>query len=145
MNKHLLSLVVTALFCQGSLFGSILGDAQAICERHDAEVHQIVGNSMTPFFNDGDLVVVKPLSADLLRVGMIVVYENRFGEVVAHRTSSRTDEGWIVKGYNNGGDDSTRVTQSNLRGVVYAIFHVRKKADHQWLTGIRKVLAAPAR
>lgn len=126
-------------------------DAQLLAARHPAAaVMQVAGDSMLPFFGDGSVLVVRPLSADRLREGMIVVYTNRDAETVAHRVMGRTAEGWIVRGYNNDTADSTVVTAENLQGVVYATFHSSGRASSPALLaevsrGVRLALAAPAK
>ncbi|MFA5264647.1 MAG: signal peptidase I [Opitutaceae bacterium] len=101
-----------------------MSDATTLASLHaNAKVMKISGTSMHPFFGDGTLIVVKPISESKLRVGMVVVYRNRFGETVAHRLVSRQNDSWIAKGYNNAEVDSTPVNGSNLVGVVYATFH----------------------
>jgi len=132
---------------------AVLRDAHMLATRHDgAQVLRVSGQSMLPFFGDGAVLVMKPISAAELRPGMVVVYENRFGETVAHRVLSAIEGGWRVHGYNNDRADSTRVDQSNLRGVVYAIFHPRRSqglvTDETTVNLVRStasVLAAPAR
>lgn len=105
-------------------FADTLSDAHKVAGRHgDMEVLRIAGTSMLPFFGDGSVVIVKKISADQLRAGMVVVYQNRFGETVAHRLVAPAANGWTAQGYNNTAVDSTPVTASNLMGVVYATFH----------------------
>lgn len=146
MNKILSTLAIFAILCQSAMFANVLDDARAIVGRHDAEVCLVSGNSMTPFFNNGDLVVVKQMNADLLKVGMIVVYENKFGELISHRVLKKLDEGFEVHGYNNAKSDTTILCHANLKGVIYAVLHVRKSdaSDHR-LVDLKKVLAATPR
>jgi signal peptidase I len=106
------------------LIRDALADAQALARTHDgAKVMKIAGTSMLPYFGDGALVVVQPIEESKLRAGMLVVYRNRFGEIIAHRLVARQDSGWQIKGYNNDQPDSTLVTGANLVGVVYATFY----------------------
>ena len=104
-----------------------LTDAQALARTHvGAKVMKIAGTSMLPYFGDGALVVVTPIDEAKLRAGMLVVYQNRFGETIAHRLVARQDSGWQIKGYNNDQPDSTLVTGANLLGVVYATFYTSR-------------------
>jgi signal peptidase I len=104
--------------------GSTLTDAHKVATRHgDMQVLRIAGNSMLPFFGDGSVVVVKKIEAAQLREGMVVVYQNRFGETVAHRLIAQNNAGWVAQGYNNAAADTTLVSDANLMGVVYATFH----------------------
>lgn len=101
-----------------------LSDASKVAARHgDMQVLRIAGTSMLPFFGDGSVVIVKKIAATNLRAGMVVVYQNRFGETVAHRLVAPSATGWIAQGYNNTAADSTVVNEANLMGVVYATFH----------------------
>jgi len=132
---------------------AVMRDAHLLATRHDgAEVLKVSGQSMIPFFGDGAVLVMKPISSTELRPGMVVVYKNHFGEAIAHRVLSAVEGGWRVHGYNNDREDSTRVDQSNLRGVVYAIFHPRRSRDLvtdattvNLVSSTASVLAAPAR
>ena len=128
-----------------------LTDAQALARTHDgARVMKIAGTSMLPYFGDGALVVVTPIDEAKLRAGMLVVYRNRFGEIIAHRLVARQDSGWQIKGYNNDQPDSTLVTDANLLGVVYATFYTsRPSVPAVQLAAttvpVEVALAAPAR
>lgn len=104
---------------------------------------------MLPFFGNGSVLVVKKMSAEKLRAGMVVVYTNRFNETVAHRLVALGAAGWEAKGYNNVESDSTAVSAANLIGVVYATFHSDNRSDASMLaavsSGTSVALAAPAR
>jgi len=119
-----------------------VADAQSLASRHEgAQVMRIAGTSMLPFFGEGAVIVVKPVSENRLRSGMVVVYRNRFNEVVAHRLVAREGNAWIARGYNNEASDSTPVTTDNLLGVVYATFHAGADSS----SSLPVALAAPAR
>ncbi|PTY06906.1 hypothetical protein DB347_09900 [Opitutaceae bacterium EW11] len=128
-----------------------LSDAHQVASRHGGmQVLRISGTSMLPFFGDGSVVIVKKIEAAQLRAGMVVVYQNRFGETVAHRLVAPAIEGWLAQGYNNPVADSTLVNDFNLVGVVYATFHSNGRSDA--LPGLTALaacttvaLAAPAR
>lgn len=101
-----------------------MADAMLLAGLHaDSQVLRVSGSSMHPFFGDGALLVIKPISELRLRAGMVVVYRNRFNETVAHRLVSQNANGWVAMGYNNSEVDSTPVNASNLIGVVYATIH----------------------
>jgi len=105
-------------------FLDTLTDASKVAARHsDMQVLRISGRSMLPFFGDGSVVIVKKIDASQLHEGMVVVYQNRFGETVAHRIVASIASGFVVQGYNNSAIDSTVVNDANLVGVVYATFH----------------------
>ncbi len=125
-------------------FGDAVADAQSLASQHsDSKVLKISGSSMHPFFGEGAVIVVKPISESKLRAGMVVVYKNRFGETVAHRLVSQQNTGWTAKGYNNSEIDSTPVNSSNILGVVYATFHSNGNSASN--VSLDVALAAPAR
>jgi len=133
-------------------FATALADARALAARHhNMTVMRIAGVSMLPYFGEGSLVVVKKISPVRLREGMVVVYRNNFGEIVAHRLVARVDGGWQVRGWNNDRADSTIVNAGNLLGVVYATFqsngvtHDGPNALYASASGnVQVALAAPA-
>lgn len=125
-------------------------DAMAVvAQRPDLSVVRVSGRSMLPYFGEEAVIVMKKIDAARLRVGMIAIYVNRFGEQVAHRVIGRAGDGWRVQGYNNDEPDSTVVNGSNLLGIVYAIFHSAGRAPVTLAAGsisaIPTVYAAPAR
>lgn len=128
-----------------------LSDAHQVAKRHnDLQVLRIAGSSMLPFFGEGSVVIVKRIDSLQLRAGMVVVYQNRFGETVAHRLIAPGAQGWKAQGYNNREADSTPVTDANLVGVVYATFHsaglpAALGPVAALSTGTPVALAAPAR
>lgn len=134
-------------------FETALADAQALAALHPhMTVMRIAGVSMLPYFGSGSLVVVKKISPAHLREGMVVVYRNHFGEIVAHRLVARVEGGWQVRGWNNDRADSTIVNGANLLGVVYATFqsdgvlHDGPKALFaSTVSGLQVALAAPAK
>lgn len=132
-------------------FEDTLSDAHKVAGRHgDMQVLRIVGTSMLPFFGDGSVVIVKKIAAEQLRAGMVVVYQNRLGETVAHRLVAQTSGGWTAQGYNNASADTTVVNATNLTGVVYGTFHsngqTNQPAGLATLVGQTQIaLAAPAK
>lgn len=128
---------------------SALRDAAKLTARHaDLKVLRVEGVSMLPYFGEGSVLVVKAVRSESLKPGMVVVYTSRFGETVAHRVvGGDAVNGWVVKGYNNASVDSTRVTDANLIGTVYATLHASTKtpADDILPGGVPVAMAAPAR
>ncbi len=126
-------------------FRNAMSDAMTLSRRYaDSRVMRISGTSMLPYFGNGSLIVVKPISAERLRKGMVVVYRNNFGETVAHRLVGHSATGWIAKGYNNVQADSTPVTAANLVGVVYATFNTAGMVASNE-NSVSVAMAAPAR
>lgn len=132
-------------------YGRALREARMVAAgKPGAWVTRIEGTSMLPFFGPDCILVVKPARLAQLRVGMIVVYVNRFGETAAHRVVEREKNGWRVRGFNNDRADSTLVDARNLRGVVYATFYSNGArmgllASAAGLNRLPVALAAPAR
>jgi signal peptidase I len=129
--------------------GAVSDALTVAAQRADLSVMRVAGQSMLPYFSDDAVVVVKKIDAARLRVGMIAIYVNRFGQKVAHRVIATVNGGWQVKGYNNDAPDSTVVNGSNLLGVVYATFHSAGRAPMMVaatnLPAVETVYAAPAR
>jgi signal peptidase I len=132
-------------------FATALSDAHRLAARSpELQVLRVEGRSMLPFFGEGSVVVIKKIDVDALRPGMVVVYQNRFGDTVAHRVIDRATDGWVTQGYNNKQADTTRVCAENLLGVVYATLHSNGRSDDiaefALLTAkTATVLAAPAK
>jgi len=127
-----------------------LSDALAlVANRPGLSVVRIAGESMLPYFGDDTVVVVKKIDAARVRVGMIAVYVNRFGDKVAHRVIGAVAGGWQVKGYNNDRPDTTVVNGGNLLGIVYATFNSVGRSPVAIaaanLPAVETVYAAPAR
>lgn len=128
-----------------------LADAHRIAATNsNLQVLRIEGRSMLPFFGEGSVVIVKKIDAAGLRAGMVVVYKNRFGEMVAHRLVASTSAGWTAQGYNNTTADSTPVNQENLLGVVYVTLHSNGVAENPaavaaMVSRTTTVFAAPAK
>ena len=131
-------------------YDGAVSDALAIAEqRPELSVVRVAGQSMLPYFGDDAVVVVKKIDAARLRIGMIAVYVNRFGEKIAHRIIAPVAGGWQVKGYNNAHADSTVVNSGNLLGIVYATFNSAGRdplaVAASNLPNLETVYAAPAR
>ncbi len=114
-----------ANFANGSSvsLATAVADGHRLATKTGDSVVRVSGTSMLPYFGDGAVLVLRSMSVDALKPGMVVVYRNRFGETVAHRIESRTAAGWTVKGANNSAADSTLVTADNLMGTVYVTLY----------------------
>ncbi len=107
-----------------------LADAHKLAARHAGlQVLRIAGRSMLPFFGEGSVVLVKKIESAKVQPGMVVVYQNRFNETVAHRVIGGSNGSWTVQGFNNSEADSTVVNDANLMGVVYATFHSNNQVE----------------
>ena len=100
-----------------------LKDAHRLAALKGDRVVRVSGTSMLPYFGEGSVLVVREAAPEALHAGAVVVYKNRFGELIAHRVEGRTEAGWTVRGANNADRDSTLVTAENLVGAVYATFY----------------------
>ena len=150
-SAALLALAVTTIARAANMtYDAVVSDAlTVIAHRPEMSVMRVAGQSMLPYFSDDAVVVVKKIDAARLRVGMIAIYTNRFGEKVAHRVIATVNGGWQVKGYNNEAPDSTVVNSSNLLGIVYATFHSAGRAPVTIAAAsvptVETVYAAPAK
>ena len=134
----------------GMSYDAAVSDALTVAaNRPEMSVVRVAGQSMLPYFSDDAVIVVKKIEAARLRVGMIAVYVNRFGEKVAHRVIGRVDGGWQVQGYSNDRPDSTVVKSDNLLGVVYATFSAAERSPARTASAfgpkLETVYAAPAK
>lgn len=118
-----------------------LADAHRLAARAGDSVVRVEGASMLPYFGDGAVLVIRSMTVDALKPGMVVVYRNRFGETVAHRVEARMGAGWTVKGANNTANDTTLVTSANLMGTVYVTLYSDSSSDASELR-ISNALAA---
>jgi signal peptidase I len=144
------SLTAKERAASGTSFSAAVADAMAVAaSRADLSVVRVAGQSMLPYFSDDAVIVVKKIDAARMRVGMIAVYVNRFGEKVAHRVIAPVAGGWQVKGFNNDRADTSVVDNSNLLGVVYATFQSTGRAPVSVASAaapaIETVYAAPAK
>jgi signal peptidase I len=77
------------------------------------------GESMSPFFSSHSLLLINKSTIDSLKNGMIVVYADESGDLVAHQVVKIDATGVWTKGVNNGSIDPSPVTAKNLAGVVF--------------------------
>ena len=77
----------------------------------------LLGNSMGPEFNRGDLVLVREV--DVYQVGEIVAYRHPNIGTVFHRIIQKQDDRFILKGDNNTWKDSTEITQEEIIGRLW--------------------------
>jgi len=53
---------------------------------------------MLPFLRDGDVLVVRPVTAAEVRIGDVICYEPPSGGFVLHRVIARDDRGFVTRG-----------------------------------------------
>ncbi len=111
---------------------------------------KVTGISMLPTLEEGDLVVLQPVTINQVAVGDIIVYDppcSSEGTAVIHRVINVAGNGFITKGDNNGWTDQTGgiangpVTQGCIGGkVVFVIPYIERLSDLPY--GINYLLAA---
>ena len=101
--------------------------AQDYVAAHDGSEYLVgSGDSMMPLYRDHTVVVFQKTALAQLQAGMTVVYMADSGRPVAHVLVRRASDGWIAMGIGNTACDATRVTDSNLMGVVVRAFEASK-------------------
>jgi len=101
-------------------FAGIRDDAIAISEKiSDSKVMVVNGSSMNPILKNGDVIVVKPIDHSKLKRGMVCVYKNDLGELIAHSVVSTNP--LVLKGANNKVVDPDKVVE--IVGIMYGVFY----------------------
>ncbi|HTB62582.1 MAG TPA: signal peptidase I [Opitutales bacterium] len=114
----------------GVLFSDALANAHKIAELDPTwELFMVKGQSMEPQFGANSILVAAQTKYSDLKVGMLVVYKDSTGDLVAHRIIQKNDNGWVAKGYNNDKTDPCLVTAQNLQGVVFGILNYKHGSD----------------
>jgi signal peptidase I len=110
----------------GVPFVNVLADARKVAGLNSGwQVFMVKGQSMEPHFGGNSLLLTARTDYAGLRAGMLVVYKDGVGDLVAHRIIELTAQGWIAKGFNNDKVDPGLVTEGNLQGVVFGIFNYK--------------------
>lgn len=101
-----------------------LSDANKVAALNDSwTVMRGAGDSMTPLYGENSVLVIDSVSYDSLKTGMVAVYRDATGELVAHPVKGQTGEGWVAKGINNRTDDPGLVNAENFVGVVFGVLN----------------------
>ena len=101
-----------------------LADAARIVQSHQNwEVMRCAGISMEPFYGQDSIVLVDKVDIADLRSGMIAVYRDADGVLVAHQVIEATSSQAWGHGINNKQRDPDPITADNLSGVVFTILH----------------------
>lgn len=86
----------------------------------------ILTSSMEPRLPPGTLVIARPIAADEVRLGMVIVYQLRSGspETVTHRvvgitTGADGEKTFTTRGDNNPQDDPNPVRAVQVKGEVW--------------------------
>jgi len=114
----------------GLSFEDVLDGAHRVAELNTGwQIFKAEGQSMEPLFGKNSLVLTAHTDFKDLRLGMLVVYKDASGDLVAHRLVERADGGWVAKGYNNNKVDPALVTPNNLVGVIFGILNYKSGTD----------------
>ena len=117
----------------GVPFVNVLADARKVAELNSGwKIFKVQGQSMEPHFGGNSLLLAAHTEFKDLRTGMLVVYKDATGDLVAHRIIESTAQGWIAKGFNNDKVDPNLVTGDNLQGVVFGIFNYKSGTDNNF-------------
>lgn len=84
-------------------------------------------SSMEPTIKQGDTIIFKKVSYSQLKVGDIIVYKSKTGEMkgkyIVHRINNKYEDGFEMIGDNNPSVDSELVTEDMLIGKYVRTFN----------------------
>jgi len=96
-----------------------LEDAQRILTHFsDWTLYRVEGVSMAPRFESTHLLLVKPVNRDMLKPGMIALFHDDEGDLIAHTVISVDDAGIVSRGLNNRVHDPRPISSDAIIGVV---------------------------
>ena len=78
---------------------------------------------MKPVMGDNTILIIKRLSFEDLKEGMIVAYRGDKSNPVVHQLILKIKDRGIVKGWNNRIVDEVMVTEDNLIGVILGMVY----------------------
>lgn len=85
----------------------------------------VMSNSMVPVFSRGDIIIIKKIDEKQIKnleEGQIVEYKVASGSSIVHRIKKITQSGnsliFTTKGDNNVSEDSDKVQESQIKGIV---------------------------
>lgn len=100
----------------------------------------VLSGSMSPTYEVGDVVVVRPVDPSTLQVGDVVTYQSRPGhpDLTTHRVAGVVLEGesraYVTRGDANGADDPRPVIAEQVRGTVWYSVPLVGRVT-MWLSG----------
>ncbi|MFP5252971.1 MAG: signal peptidase I [Actinomycetes bacterium] len=100
----------------------------------------VLSGSMSPTYEVGDVVVVRPVDPSTLQVGDVVTYRSRPGhpDLTTHRVAGVVLEGqrrgYVTRGDANGADDPRPVIAEQIRGTVWYSVPLVGRVT-MWLSG----------
>jgi len=105
-------------------YETALGEALRVAAMNPSwTVMRCEGDSMTPYFGEATLMLVQPARLADLRPGMIAVYRDSTGDMVAHNVISIENGSVTTRGVNNDRNDPESVNEANLVGVAFGLIH----------------------
>ena len=122
-------------------FGRALLDAENLIKSNpEWEMLGVKGGSMKPLLGENSLIVFRPIAAESVQAGMLVVFMDQDGDRVVHQAVSQDETGWTTKGIKNWKNDPDKVTDGNLLGAVVAVMHSKDAPRRQVFTGTGRPL-----
>lgn len=82
------------------------------------EIMVVLSGSMSPTFQTGSIVGVKPIAYEQIKVGDIITFKDPEGRTITHRVRQITENGLITKGDANDAEDSAPATKDRIIGEV---------------------------
>lgn len=81
----------------------------------------VMSDSMAPGIRTGDVVVVRPVAADVVRIGQVVLAADPDfpGRLRLHRVAARSGDDLVLKGDANAQEDAARIVPSAVHGVGF--------------------------
>ena len=104
-----------------------LGNSGEIPSFLNMEMYTVISDSMEPRLSKNDIIIVKKgYPNDKFKVGNIITYKRKDGEIIAHRIkeiiSSNLQNAYITQGDNNETPDEDVVTYEMIIGkVIYTM------------------------
>lgn len=125
-------LVLVILFSAVALTGKLNGGKTTL---FGSELLVVLSGSMSPTFDTGSIVAIKPISFSDIQKGDIITFKNTDGLIVTHRVQEITGNELVTKGDANNAKDNETVTADRVMGRVqysvplagYAIDFIRSK------------------
>ncbi len=80
------------------------------------------GQSMTPYFGNGSVVLASRTNYQKLKPGMMVVFREG-NELVGHWLVAHEQGGWVTRGVNNSAPDPQLMTEGDYVGVIFGVLN----------------------
>ena len=134
----LMILAISAGACLGSgqegalslPYKKAIRDAEKVAELSESwRVMRGAGNSMLPLYGENSVLLVEMTDFEYLGAGMIAVYRDTNGDLVAHQVRGRARDGWITQGINNRREDPSPVTTLNFVGTLFGVLNASEGAS----------------